>query len=195
MKILKPFCNWIWYYAFFIICDSSFAAPHPGVGSSLLSNPDLGAFLAPLGFRIQTLGTDWVPRESSKTSAFESYRLGPQDEKNIDAFLSVRTDNLDKKMSLDNYVKKWIRDYPQLGFEFYGTKALNLQGSPGLVIDFIQRAKEKQVRQVILQKGAKLAVLTCTDKRELFNKTLATCNKIIRSFEWVETANPTRLTK
>ncbi len=162
----------------------SFGAPHPGTSTSLLTDPEKGLFMAPLGFTVKTEGTGWVPKTRPQTPIFESFRYAPKIDKDSDAFMSVRSDKLADKMSLEVYAKKWLRDYPQFGFELLGTKAIQIQKSPALVIDFIQKEKNRQIRQVIVQSGAKLAVFTCTDKKTEFSKTLATCNKIIRSFEW-----------
>lgn len=100
--------------------------------------------------------------------------------------LSVRTDTIAKNASLELYARKWMRDYPSYGFEVLSAKNLTLNGQPALVVDMLSRSKNKQIRQVILKKENRVAVMTCLDDRATFSKSLQTCNRIMESFSWNE---------
>lgn len=169
-----------------LLLSSSFvqAAPHPGTSTSVLTDPQQGHYFQSQGFNLRTLGTDWLPTPQNKESMFESVRFTPKGQMDATASLSVRTDTLSKQSNLESYAKKWMRDYPSYGFEVLGAKSFSVAGSPGLVVDMIQRSKSKQIRQVILQKGQKVAILTCLDNQSSFQKTLANCNQLVKNFEW-----------
>lgn len=161
-----------------------FAAPHPATSTSILTNPEHGHYFQSQGFNLRTLGTNWLPVPQNDSSLFESVRFTPKGNLEAEASLSVRTDVLNKKTTLESYAKKWMRDYPSYGFEILGAKSFAVSGSPGLVVDMIQRGKNKQLRQVILQKGSRVAILTCLDNQSSFQKTLVACNQLVKNFEW-----------
>jgi hypothetical protein len=160
------------------------AAPHPATSTSLLTDPQQGHYFQSQGFNLKTLGTDWLPTPQNKDSLFESVRFTPKGSIESSASLSVRTDTLVKQTSLEIYAKKWMRDYPSYGFEVLGAKSFTVAGSPGLVVDMVQKNKNKQIRQVILQKGQRVAILTCLDDQTSFQKTLLSCNQLVKNFEW-----------
>jgi len=170
----------------FILLSSSFAlsAPHPATSTSVLTDPQQGHYFQSQGFNLRTLGTDWLPTPQNKDSLFEAVRFTPKGVIEATASLSVRTDTLSKQGTLENYAKKWMRDYPSYGFEVLGAKSFAVSGSNGLVVDMVQRSKGKQIRQVILQKNQRVAILTCLDNQDSFQKTLTNCNQLVKNFEW-----------
>jgi hypothetical protein len=170
----------------FLISNVAVAAPHPATSTSVLTNPQQGLYFQSQGFNLRTLGTDWLPTPQNKDSMFESVRFTPKGTMESTASLSVRTDVLSKQSNLENYAKKWMRDYPSYGFEVLGAKSFAVAGGPGLVVDMVQRSKSKQIRQVILQRGQHVAILTCLDNQSTFQKTLISCNQLVKNFEWVK---------
>jgi hypothetical protein len=170
----------------FLLISSSLAlgAPHPATSTSALTDPQLGHYFQSQGFNLRTAGTDWLPTPQNNESLFEAVRLTPKGQLESAASLSVRTDTLSKQSSLENYAKKWMRDYPSYGFEVLGAKSFAMAGGPGLVVDMIQKGRSKQIRQVILQKGQRVAILTCLDNQSNFQKTLVACNQLVKNFEW-----------
>ncbi|MGZ3743500.1 MAG: hypothetical protein ACXWRE_00165 [Pseudobdellovibrionaceae bacterium] len=167
-----------------ILSNLAVAAPYPATSTSLLTDPQLGHYFQSQGFSLKTLGTDWLPIPQNKDFLFESVRFTPKGNIESSASLSVRTDTLIKQSSLETYAKKWMRDYPSYGFEVLGAKSFNFAGSPGLVVDMVQKNKNKQIRQVILQKGQRVAILTCLDNQTNFQKTLISCNQLVKNFDW-----------
>lgn len=163
---------------------NSFAAPHPATGSSVLTDRQKGHYFESEGFRLKTAGTDWLPTPQNSESIFESVRMTPKGQIDAVSSFSVRTDTLSKQSTLEAYAKKWMRDYPSYGFEVLGAKSFSMAGGPGLVVDMVQKNKGKQIRQVILQKGQRVAILTCLDTQAQFQKTLTSCNQLVKNFEW-----------
>ncbi len=169
-----------------LLSSAAMAAPHPATSSSVLTDPQQGHYFQSQGFNLRTLGTDWLPVPQNKESLFESVRFTPKGDIESTASLSVRTDTISKQASLESYAKKWMRDYPSYGFEVLGTKAFAVDGIPGLVVDMVQKSKNKQIRQVILQNGQHMAILTCLDNQTSFQKTLVSCNQLVKNFDWNE---------
>ena len=77
-----------------------------------------------------------------------------------------------------------MRDYPSYGFEVISAKNFTLNGSPALVVDMLSRSKNKQIRQVVLKKEDRVAIMTCLDNRSTFETALVSCNQIMKSFSW-----------
>lgn len=160
------------------------AAPHPATSSSALTAPEQGLYFLHKGFRLKTEGTSWAP-VAEESSFLETVRFAAKNSKEKGS-LSIRTDAIAKNASLELYARKWMRDYPSYGFEVLSAKNLTLNGQPALVVDMLSRSKNKQIRQVILKKDNRVAVMTCLDDRATFNKSLQSCNRIMESFTWRE---------
>lgn len=169
-------------FLFVILAPSlSAAAPHPATSSSALTAPEKGLYFQHKGFNLKTEGTDWIPVATE--SVLDTVRFSSK-EKDGHASLSIRTDSVAKNASLELYARKWMRDYPSYGFEVLSAKNFTLNGQPALVVDMLSRSKNKQIRQVILKKSDRVAVMTCLDDKASFNKSLQSCNRIIQSFNW-----------
>ncbi|WII72427.1 hypothetical protein QJS83_00915 [Bdellovibrio sp. 22V] len=163
----------------------SWAAPHPATSTSALTSPEKGYYFLHKGFTLKTAGTDWVPvAGSSDQSLLDTVRFSSKGSKN--GSLSIRTDKVAKNASLELYTRKWMRDYPSYGFEVISAKNFTLNGSPALVVDMLSRAKNKQIRQVILKNEDRVAIMTCLDEKSRFSESLQSCNQIMKSFAWVE---------
>lgn len=166
----------------FLAPVTAWAAPYPATSSSALTNPEKGLYFLHKGFTLKTEGTSWVPLASSEQSILDTVRFAAKD--NGKGTLSIRTDKIAKNASLDLYTRKWMRDYPNYGFEVISAKNFELNGSPALVVDMLSRAKNKQIRQVILKHEDRVAVMTCLDDKATFSESLKSCNQIMKSFAW-----------
>ena len=103
---------------------------------------------------------------------------------NQTAQLTVRKDELGQQKNLEVYAKKWMREYPQYGFEILTTKNMHLGGGDALLIDLVHRAKSQQIRQLVLHKNKKIVILTCLDEISKFRSTVSECNQMMTSFSW-----------
>lgn len=171
------------YFAFLLILIPSLsqAAPHPATSSSALTAPEKGLYFLHKGFSLKTEGTNWIPIATE--SVLDTVRFSSKDKAQRGS-LSIRMDSVAKNASLELYARKWMRDYPSYGFEVLSAKNFTLNGQPALVVDMLSRSKNKQIRQVILKKDARVAVMTCLDDKASFNQSLQSCNRIMQSFSW-----------
>jgi hypothetical protein len=169
------------YLSFFHIAQ---AAPFPGTSSSALTAPEKGFYFLYKGFLLKTGATKWVPEGDMSNKSSDIVRLTSPENKT--GALSVFTEAVNKNISLELYSRKWMRDYSAYGLEVLSAKNFTLNNSPALVVDMLSRAKGKQVRQVIVRKEQRMAIMTCLDSKDSFTETLKSCNEIIKSFEWAE---------
>ncbi len=165
------------------------AAPYPATSSSALTTPEKGLYFLHRGFTLKTEGTDWVPVSNSEQSLLDTVRFSSK-ENSKSGSLSIRTDKVAKNASLELYTRKWMRDYPNYGFEVISAKNFSLNGSPALVVDMLSRTKNKQIRQVILKNEDRVAIMTCLDDKKNFSKSLQSCNQIMKTFAWSSQQTP-----
>lgn len=142
-------------------------------------------YRSPLGFRIHSGGTGWKQVAPPTDNPFLStvYR-NENSADGVQAALTVRVDTTASKEDLDGYAKKWIKDYPRLGFEVMTAKKVQVSGEVGFMLDLINRENQIQLRQVLFVKNNKVVNLTCRDHFREFNVTLKSCNEIFRTFAW-----------
>lgn len=167
----------------FLFPLSALAAPHPATSTSALTAPEQGLYFLHKGFTLKTDGSTWLPVAESETKLLDTVRFASKD-KPQGGYLSIRTDRVAKSASLELYTRKWMRDYPNYGFEVLATKQFSLNGQPALIVDLLSRTKGKQIRQVVLKNEDKVAIMTCMDAKEAFSASLQQCNQIIKTFRW-----------
>lgn len=160
----------------------SWSAPFPVTGTSLVTDPSEGRFLEPHGFRLKTSNLRWTVVPDEKASIFQTFKFTSVN--NESAQLTVRKDELGQQKNLEVYAKKWMREYPQYGFEILTTKNMQLGGGDALLIDLVHRGKNQQIRQLVLHKNKKVVILTCLDETGKFRSTVSECNQMMTSFSW-----------
>lgn len=165
----------------FVVLSSteSQGSPHPALGASQIVSPERGLFLIPRGYQIQTAGVEFLPIESESPETFR-YRH----QKFKETLLSITIDQLKSPQSLESFSKKWSREYIQFGFKIRGTQYFDLNGERALVMDLDHIKSAKSLRQIVLIKNLKAAVITCTSPQEHFSNSLGDCNKMISTFTW-----------
>lgn len=168
---------------------SSFAAPFPATSTSALTTPEKGLYFLHKGFTLNTAGTDWVPSSAAEDSLLDTVRFVSKNS-DQEGSLSIRTDKINAKTSLELYIRRWMRDYPNYGFEVVSAKKIQLSKSPALVVDMLSRAKNKQIRQVVVKNNERVTVMTCMDNKNSFSESLKTCNQIMKTFSWLDEAEP-----
>ncbi len=159
------------------------AAPYPATSSSAFTDPALGHFLLHHGFKISNHGSHWLPASENDSSQDETIRFASK-ETSETGFITIKSEKANKTASLNLYNRKWMKEYPNYGFEVLSTTAFDLNSQPALVVDLLSRAKGKQIRQVIFKNDDKIAILTCVDDRGSFSKSLKECNEIVKNFRW-----------
>lgn len=158
------------------------AAPLPMTGSALINQIQSGTALSQMGFQVQKFPTTWILKNplSNESHLIETGPNNPRSK----TLLSFRTESLSPKTDLEKYVRQYLRDYNQYGFEVIGLQSLKQNGMNTVIVDLNQKNKLTRSRQVFYKKDGKIVTATCFDDFDKFNATLATCNAILETFQW-----------
>lgn len=170
-------------FLFFTLIGSiGFTAPHPTTSSSILNQLSSNTIFSQFGFKLNFIPQGWSLTESARTDNKDLKQL---DLKNQNARLSFSYDETKNVVNLETYVKKFLRDYNQFGFEVSGLQSIkNNNRSTSIILDLNQKNKKTRSRQVFFQNGKKIVTATCVDDFETFDKSIKDCNKMIGSFYW-----------
>lgn len=180
--------------AFFPISAKS--APFPGTSGSGLSRPQSGLFWATRGFTMGTDGTGWLMEQEELSKDSLKNAKNPIEEANYShkqfpkAKFSIRVESLKNELTLENYSKKWSKEYHPYGFNLLGTRPFQHDEDKGLIYDLVSKAKPIQIRQVVFLHGKQAVILTCTDDKRSFSQSLKDCNQMVRKFKWTQSSKP-----
>lgn len=179
-------------YLFLVLLIPFFAkaAPLPTTGSSAVNSPKWNTAFSQMGFSFGLVSDEWLylnnpmddhqPRNQQIDLGFKTL--------SETARLSLKSETLKSKINLESYVKKYLRDYNQYGFEVLTTKSLKMNNSPVVVVDLIQKNKATQSRQVFFSSQDKtdnrITVASCLDKTETFSLTSSMCNQLLDKYNW-----------
>lgn len=167
---------------FLLIVKLTSASPHPLAGSSIVNIPQNNIAMSQLGFKLGSMPSNWVYKNNSDLNSL-SLEMGPIDEVSK-SILTMRTEKVSPKTDLEKYVRQYLRDYNQYGFEVVGLQSYKKAATPSVIVDLTQKNKLNKSRQVFFHKEGQLVLATCTDRFENFDKTLITCNRILGGFQW-----------
>jgi hypothetical protein len=167
------------------------AAPFPRAIPSTTIEPELGVFThQKAGFKIEAKNTGWVLDQAPKgTQGVEALFHSPSEGGKDRGLLTIRIDQDIQAPTFQAYMEKWNQEYPRYGFDVLGTRAFELNGQSGYVVDLINKERSRQMRQVIYHKDKMAVVLSCRDDVKKFENTLKSCNTIMKSFTWLNNAN------
>lgn len=171
-------------YSFLFICLIIFAVPVMGA-----KRPREARNISIKGelFEFNNPKTSWwkAPVPANKQGVSMLFRA-PVSSKKSDGFRPIMTVRLGKTdKSVANYVASWMGDYAKLGYDVLGSRSFSHKKNPGYVVDVRNPRTNKQARQVIFLKGENSVILTCVDRIKSFKSSLSECNKIVRSFNWI----------
>jgi len=150
-------------------------APYPATSSSLITDPHRGFAQLLNGYEFK-LPSQWAPRGQAQRFQLQSSAMT----------MAIDTQEIPLEQSLEQYFKKWVKEYNGYGFDILGTRAFQqFADQPGLVVDLVSRAQGRQLRQVLVRKQGRLAIITCQNQIESFQKDLSSCNETIKLFRWL----------
>jgi len=164
---------------------TSKAAPIPTTSSSAMNSPNWNTVFSQMGFNLKLVSKEWtfINTSSESTSPNQEINLGLKSLSDT-ARLSLKIENLTTKTTVENYAKKFLRDYNQYGFEVLSSKNMTLNNSNVIVVDLIQKNKLTQSRQIFFNHKDKILIASCIDKTELFQMTSNMCNQLLNGLNW-----------
>ena len=165
---------------------STFAAPHPATSTSATIGQSAGKYFSQHGFKVSLGRTSWKQVSAPKEyKNIEAVYKGQSESVGVpDPSLTVRRDNLLKKVSLERYVKRWLKDYHRFGFEILTSKKVKVGANVGYMLDLLHPDSAHQLRQVVFVRKKNAVIFTCRDSKKTFMKNLKSCNEIVRTFAW-----------
>lgn len=169
----------------FVFVLAASAAPIPLLSSSTFRDITNGAFFSKSGYSIHAGQSGWTTTLSPTKNPFIETVFLSDNDVNIQASLTVRLDEMGKKRSLDQYAKRWLKDYPRFGFNILESKKVKVGMNTGYLLELVNRDSSKQLRQVLFVKDKVAVTLTCRDDVKSFLQSLKSCNEIIRTFRWL----------
>ncbi len=158
------------------------SSTHPLTGSSMINNAQGSVAYSMMGFNVGAIPSGWVYKTAGEDSNV-SIQMGPAEEKSK-ATLSFHLEKIAKKLSLEQYVRQYLRDYNQYGFEVTSLQSNKKNAVPSVIVDLTQKNKQTRSRQVFFLQNEKVIIASCSDEFEKFDKTIASCNQILGSFQW-----------
>lgn len=186
----------------FIFCLSLTArsSPHPGTGSSMINQLNKSIIFSQMGFKLNYIPTGWsvltaVQSELSKDLQIEIGKNFSTNYSTSDDHIgriSFKTEVLKTKVDLETYVKRFLRDYNQYGFDVSGLQSLKEKSS--VIVDINQKNKKTRSRQMFFQNGNRIVMATCIDEFENFDKTILECNQIFGGLEFKSTVDTNKKT-
>lgn len=156
-----------------------FSAPHPLTGSSVINLPGNSYAFSQMGFTLEAIPPNWIYNRNENLNA-EVIDIGPQGE----TLISFRLENVSVKTQLETYVRKYLRDYNQYGFEVISLQSYSKSHTPSVIVDLSQKNKNTKSRQVFFYRKNKMIIATCADQTAQYEKTVALCNQILATFKW-----------
>ena len=158
------------------------AAPIPFTSTSLLTSEKSGIYRSPLGFTIHAGNSGW---QATSPTVKNDFVVATYKSSTDASALTVRIDEIKKPISLDEYSKKWLKDYPRFGFDVLTAKKVRVGNEVAYMLDFVSPENKKQLRQILFVKNKNAVTLTCRGDQTDISKTVRSCNEIIRNFRWL----------
>lgn len=174
---------------FFSFHDMARSAPHPGMGSSIINQLHNGPLFSLMGFRLNVVPSGWnlmSPDQNAPSDPTKNFEI--ELGKNFSTVsdhtgrISFKSEQTLKKIDLETYVKKYLRDYNQYGFDVSGLQSLREKNS--VIVDINQKNKKTRSRQMFFQNGTRIVMATCVDEFDSFDKTIVECNQIFGGLSW-----------
>jgi hypothetical protein len=177
---MRPILSFIFAAA---TIQHTWAAVQPLTGSSIVNQIQSGAVLSQMGFDVKNFPSDWILKKPLNDDTAAAIEIGSSDT-NSKSLLSFRTESVSAKTDLEKYVRQYLRDYNQYGFEVVGLQSLKQANSNSVIVDLNQKNKATRSRQVFYKKNDKIVMATCLDDYEQFSKTILVCNTVLNTFQW-----------
>ena len=155
------------------------AAPHPMMGSARINAVQTGTVFSQMGFQISKIPADWNLK-SPLSNESKNLEIGYATQ----TVLSFNSEKVSPKTDLEKYVRQYLRDYNQYGFEVIGLQSLKQSPLNSVIVDLSQKNRSTRSRQVFYKKDDQIVMATCLDSFEKFDKTILQCNAILETYQW-----------
>lgn len=164
---------------FSFISTISFAAPHPTTGLSLINRISKGHVFSQFGFQLKgQVELPWILENSENENKEFNLLYGS-------GRMNIRSELVSSKMQLDNYIKKYLKDYNLYGFTVSKIQNGADETTPQITLEIDQKNKKNKIKQVFILKNQRVLTMTCSDDDESFERTSHLCQRFIDEIQWL----------
>lgn len=158
---------------------NTFAAPHPTTGLSMINRISKGAMFNQFGFELKgQVELPWILEATVDDNKEFNLLYGS-------GRMNIRSEVVSSKMLLDNYVKRFLKDYNLYGFAVSKIQNGADDSTPQITLEIDQKNKKNKIKQVFILKNQRVLTMTCTDDDESFERTSHLCQRFIEEIQWL----------
>lgn len=162
-----------------IIGPTIFSAPHPTTGQSLLNRLSHSPVFSQFGFQLKgSVELPWI-MDNSQDDAKEFNLLYGSGR------LNIKSDVVPVKTELDNYIKRFLKDYNHYGFSISKIQNGSDETTPQITLDIEQKNKKNKLKQFFILKNQHVLTITCSDNNESFERTSHLCQRFVDEISWL----------
>ncbi len=167
------------FFLSFVTAITTLAAPHPTTGLSLVNRISRGHVFSQFGFQLKgQVELPWILEATAADNKEFNLLYGS-------GRMNLRSEAVSTKMLLDNYVKRFLKDYNLYGFTVSKIKNGADETTPQITLEIDQKNKRNKLKQVFILKNQRVLTLTCTDDEESFERTSHLCQRFIDEIQWL----------
>lgn len=157
----------------------SFSAPHPTTGQSLLNRLSHSPVFSQFGFRLKgNVELPWIMDNSDADTKEFNLLYGS-------GRLNIKSEVVSAKTELDNYIKRYLKDYNHYGFNIAKIQNGSDDLTPQIILDIEQKIKKNKLKQYFILKNQHVLTITCTDDNESFERTSHLCQRFVDEISWL----------
>lgn len=155
------------------------AAPHPTTGLSLINRISRGHVFSQFGFQLKgQVELPWILEATSDDNKEFNLLYGS-------GRMNIRSEVVSSKMHLDNYIKRFLKDYNLYGFTVSKIQNGADESTPQITLEIDQKNKKNKLKQVFILKNQRVLTITCTDDDDSFERTSHLCQRFIDEIHWL----------
>lgn len=155
------------------------AAPHPTTGLSLVNRISRGHVFSQFGFQLKgQVELPWILEATAADTKEFNLLYGS-------GRMNIRSEAVTSKTLLDNYVKRFLKDYNLYGFTVSKIQNAADDITPKITLEIDQKNKKNKLKQVFILKNQRVLTMTCTDDEDSFERTSHLCQRFIDEMQWL----------
>lgn len=164
----------------FLISVNVWSAPHPTTGTTMINQISNGHVFSQFGFQLQgRMQIPWILEQTdSKNKEFNLvYGSGR---------LNLKSEVVSANLQLDQYIKKYLKDYSLYGFKVSKIDNQTSANEPHIILEVEKKNDSVRAKQYFYMHKQKVLIATCTDDSESFERTAHLCQRFVDEIHWLE---------
>lgn len=177
------------YFFLLLFLNNIFAAPHPGIGSSILQQTDQGTLFSMFGFKNPALNKKWTlsKNQIDSESIQIDFKTSPLYTLDSSTVISFKLEKISDKVPLNLLARKYLKDYNSYGFNVKNVDPVVIPTKPNLEtlrLNTVHKANSSASIQYLVRKSDQLLVMTCVGSFETQDTTSNECKTLFDNMIW-----------